>query len=350
MTTSTVGTPDVELPAPDERALPNPSPLRKLASNTSFYIFLTDAVLIVFFALKSKNHVFWSWQNTTSIMGNGAEGLLLAIGLTMLIAARIFDLSLGANLILSSVVGAKVMAGMTDATTQTAPAHALIIGLVVCLLTGAAIGLLNGLLITVLKVNSLIATLGTLGIATGLALVISEGSDVAGVPLNLQTSFGLKTFLRIPYPAYLALLLLVVLFVIIRYTRYGSRTLAIGSNIAAAERAGIRVRLHLLSLTVLAGTLCGLAGYIDLARFDTTNVTGHTLDALAAATAVVVGGTALEGGRASMFGSLWGSILALVLLDGLVVLGVQTFYQQIATGAILVVAVSIDSLRSRRRE
>jgi ribose transport system permease protein len=334
----------------DDRALAPKTALRRLTSTTAFYIFLVDIVLVVGFTLISQNHVFWSLQNAQALMGNGAEALLLATAVTMMLAASVFDLSLGANLILSSVVGAILLSHLTNAKNFQAPVWAILLTLVACLAVGAVIGLVNGILITYFRINSLIATLGMLGICTGLGYVLSHGSDITGVANNIQSGFGLSSVLDIPYPALLALAILIALWFVLRYMRYGARTLAIGSNRIAAERAGLRVREHLISLTVLGGALAGLAGYIDVSRFDTTNTSGHTLDALAALTAAVVGGTALQGGRATMFGTLWGAVLAYVILDGLVVIGVSAFYQEIATGFILWVAVAVDSARYRRRE
>jgi ribose transport system permease protein len=334
----------------DERVIARKSLPQRLASTTAFYIFVVDIVLVVGFTLLSANHVFWSLQNAQALMGNGAEAVLLASGVTMMLAAGMFDLSLGANLILTSVVGALLLAHLTNSHTLRASAGAIILTLVVCLVVGAVVGAVNGFLITFLRINSLIATLGMLGICTGLAYVIAHGSDITGVATNIQSGFGLGTVLKIPYPALVAVLVLLVLWFVLRYTRYGARTLALGSNRTSAERAGLRVRAHLISLTVLGGALAGLAGFIDISRFDTTNTSGHTLDALAALTAAVVGGTALQGGRATMFGTLWGAVLAYVILDGLVVIGVSSFYQYIATGFVLWVAVGIDSARYRRRE
>jgi ribose transport system permease protein len=336
--------------APDERAIAPRNLLRRLASTTAFYIFLVDIVLVIGFTLLSSHQVFWSLQNAQSLMGNGAEALLLASAVTIMLAAAVFDLSLGANLILSSVVGAILLSHLTNSKTLHASVGAILLTLVACLLVGGVVGLVNGVLITYFRINSLIATLGMLGICTGLAYVLAHGSDITGVATNIQSGFGLNTVLDIPYPALVAVIILVVLWAVLRYTRYGTRTLAIGSNLTSAERAGLRVRPHLISLTVLGGLLAGLAGFIDISRFDTTNTSGHTLDALAALTAAVVGGTALQGGRATMFGTLWGAVLAYVILDGLVVIGVSSFYQEIATGFVLWVAVAVDSARYRRRE
>jgi ribose transport system permease protein len=332
-------------------AAPPPLPplKRMLGSSTAGYLLVFDVLLIAFFSLASHGHVFASWENAESVIGNAAEGLLLAIGLTIMLSAGIFDLSLGANLILSSVAGAIVLQHLVRSGAPSVSAGYAILAAAVCIAAGALFGLVNGVLIAYVGINSLIATLGTLGIGTGIALVLTSGSDISGLPASLQTDFALKQVLRIPLPALIAVLLTVVLWAVLKYTRYGMRTLAIGSNRAAAEYSGLVVRRHLVTLAMLGGCLAGLAGFIDIARFGSTNTAGHTLDALNAATAVVIGGTALMGGRASMFGTLWGIVLTSVLLDGLIVMNVQSFYQQIATGVILIVAVATDRFRAARR-
>jgi ribose transport system permease protein len=122
--------------------------------------------------------------------------------------------------------------------------------------------------------------------------------------------------------------------------------LALGSSRSAAERSGIRVRAQLVIAFVIVGVLAGLAGFIDLTRFATTNLAGHQTDALAAITACVIGGTSLFGGRVSIAGVLAGTVLAVLLEDGLIVVGLSPFYQLIAIGAVLIAAVFIDSKRS----
>ena len=328
----------------DEQAITQ-SGLRRLATGNAAYIFVIDLVLILCFTLLSRNHVFFSWLNATSMMSAIAEALLLAAGLTMMLSAGMFDLSLGANLILSSVCGALVVRQLHGAPSL----WVVLLPLLACVAAGLVFGLVNGVIIAYLRVNSLIATLGTLGIGTGFAFVITHGSDFAEFPPALE-SFGATVWFHIPVVTFVGLAGCLVLWAVLRYTRYGLRTLTIGSNAAAAERNGLQVRPHLVSLAVLTGGLAGLSGFLDLGLFGATNTGGHTLDALTALTAAVIGGTSLSGGRASMFGTVWGTVLGILLLNGLVVLDVQSFYQQVATGVILIVAVAVDGMRYRRRE
>jgi ribose transport system permease protein len=178
--------------------------------------------------------------------------------------------------------------------------------------------------------------------------VVSNGVNVPFVPRVLQTGFGvLKLFGVIPYPMIVVLIISGALWYTLRSTRFGLHTLAIGSSREAAERAGIRSSRHVMALFVLMGALAGVAAVLDLTRFATTNIGGHQTTALAAIAAVVIGGTSLFGGRATIAGSMVASLIPVILGTGLVILGVPSFYQLIVVGAILIAAVFIDQ---RRRE
>jgi ribose transport system permease protein len=338
---------------PDLRAIPTKGILRRLFSGTASWVFLIDIALILVFWALSSQHSFLSLTNVQALLLGGTEALLLSLGLALLLGAGIIDFSLGANLVVSSVTGSIVIQHIAGSFNSQGNYHAvglaIFLGFAAAIATGVLFGFINGLVISYVGINPLIATLGTAGIGTGIALVITNGGDVSGLPTQLQQDIGLKTVADIPLPAMVAILLAVVMFLIIRFTRFGMRSLAMGSSRAAAERSGINVRLHALRLTMLAGALAGLAGFVDVARFGATTTSGHTNDALNALTAVIIGGTLLEGGRVSIIGAIWGTGLAVMLQEGLVVIGVQAFYQLIAVGAVLILAVSIDRFRYRRR-
>jgi len=331
------------------------APLRRWLSSSAFWVLIVDIVLILVFGALSEQHSFLTWENERALALNATEALLLALGLGMVMGAGTFDLSLGANLVLSSVVGAKVIAAVSGVSPDGigTPQHvlvAILAGLLACLIVGALFGLVNGLVIEYVKVNSLIATLGTLGVGSGIALLITGGSDVAGMPEQMQSDFALRSIANIPLPAFVALLLAFGLWALLRFFRYGRRTLAIGSSRTAAERSGIRVRRHVVSLTILCGAFAGFAGFVDLAHFSATTVQGHANDALAAITAVVIGGTLLEGGRVNVWGTVAGTALTVILAGGLVAIGVKPFWQLIAVGVVLIVAVAIDRFRRERDE
>jgi ribose transport system permease protein len=339
-------------PSVDTRAIAvKPLWLRALSTRAAAILGL-DVVLFVIFSIQSGG-LFASEANVQSLLLSATEAILLAVGLAMMLGAGIFDLSLGANLVLSSVIGAKLMLAVADQTPDGNYRNlgtVVVVGIAGCLVTGMLFGLVNGVLVAYLRINALIATLGTLGIGNGLAYVISDGSDLGGLPTQIQSNFGLLTVGVIPVPALVAIAVTAAVFVCIQYTRFGSRTLAIGSSFRAAERVGIRVPQHLLKLAVLAGLLAGIAGFIDLSHIVSTSLNGHASDALNAVTAAVIGGTLLEGGKVSVLGAVWGAGLAVILQAGLVIAGVSSYYQLIAVGTVLILAVGMDRFSYMRRE
>jgi ribose transport system permease protein len=317
------------------------STLQKVLGNNTFWIFLIDALLIVLFTALSINNTFISPDNLKNLMLASANGLLLGIAIAFLLGAGEFDISLGSNLILSSVVAGMVAVAMAPLGLAVVVATALVTAIVV----GALVGLVNALIVTRLKVNSLIATLAMMGVVSGVAYIVSGGTDVTGVPGELQEGFGIATVVGIPLPFMVAIIAWLIAVFALRYTRFGLHVLAMGSARAAAERAGLPVKRKLVVLFMVAGALAGLAGFIDITRFGATNIAGHTNDSLAAITAAVIGGTLLEGGVISMVGLMGGVVLAVILANGLIIINVSSYWQLIVVGVILVIAVFIDQLR-----
>jgi ribose transport system permease protein len=344
--------------APSERAAPSETRLaalqrrtRPLTRHTAIVIAVVDALLILLFGLLSTNQLFLSLVSFQNIGFNAAQIVLMAVAATFELAAAQIDISLGSILVLSSIVGGEVIQhlGGTPAQIQAGEyphlARALICGVAACVATGAAFGLTNGLIVTRLGVNSFIATLGTTGIGLGIAFIITNGADLAYQPTWLQDNLGAKNVLSIPLPALLVGILVLALWSVLRFTRFGLHTVAVGSSVTSTERAGVRVDRHIVRVYMLAGALCGLASLLDLSRFATTNVTGHTNDALAAVAGAVIGGTSLYGGRASVIGSVFGALLAVILQSGLIAVGLPPFYQQVAVGVVLITAVYADRRR-----
>jgi ribose transport system permease protein len=172
---------------------------------------------------------------------------------------------------------------------------------------------------------------------------------VAFVPDDLQTYFGSnRLFGFLPLPLVLTLVICAVMWVVMRTTRFGMRTLALGSSKESTIRAGIDIDRHTVRLFVLQGLLVGVAAIIDLARNASTNVVGHQSDNLQAISAVVLGGTSLFGGIASIGGTLLGSLIPVMMANGLVIMNVQPFYQLVAVGIILIIAVYLDQRRRSR--
>lgn len=327
--------------------------------STAFWIGLFLVFIAIGFGIASTaahgSPVYLKVDNLLAIGLNASQVMLLAVGMTFLIGAGHLDLSVGYALILSSVIAAKVMVAIGGSPEQVAAgeypnlALAIVAGIATAVLVGALIGLVNGLLVTRLRLSSFIVTLATSGITYGIALVLTSAANVPFIPDAIQEGFGgLKLLGFLPAPLALALVTAVVLWLVLRRTRFGLWTLAIGSSREAANRAGVPVNRHTVKLFVLMGILVGIAAVVDIARNANTNVVGHQTDNLQAIAAVVLGGTSLFGGLASIGGSILGTLVPVMLQNGLVIMQVQPFYQFVIVGLILILAVYFDQRRRER--
>jgi len=313
--------------------------------------------VVVLFAVITPSGTFLSFDNLKSISLDASALLILAAGMTFLLIAAGLDLSIGSIVVFSAVASAKAMVAITGVdptalTPQTATPHlapALLLGVLAAVACGLGFGLVNGVLAVKLRIPPFIATLATAGIVLGLSQVWTGGINVQGVPLELQEFFGLGELAGVvPWPVVVAALIVGALWVVLARTRFGLRTYAIGANPDAARRAGVNVDRHLLILYVMLGLLAGIVGVIDVARFNTASIAGHGSDALAAIAAVVIGGTSLFGGRGRMSGTVIGAFIPAVLLNGFVIMDVEPFWQNVAVGCVLLIAVYLDNVRRRR--
>jgi ribose transport system permease protein len=298
-------------------------------------------LIVVFSVLEYENFV--SVSNARNIATDAAVLLVLAVGSTFVIVTAGIDLSVGSVLVFAGVIAAKAMEAVGGESVGT-----LLVGFAAALASGLAWGTLNGLLIAKAKIPPLIVTLGTLGMALGAALLITGGVDQRDVPFKLVETVGSgRLFGELPYLVLIAFAVALAGGILLAATRFGRYTYAIGSNEEGARRAGIAVDRHLIKVYALAGTLAGLAGFLSLARFATTTIGGHSTDNLQAIAAIVIGGTSLFGGVGTMLGTVFGVFIPAVLQNGFVIVGLQPFWQQVAVGAVLIVAVYLDQLRRR---
>lgn len=318
--------------------------MRHVAASRPFQLFVVEAVLIVYF-FSSSGGAFLNDLNVRGMLITASQVLLLAVAQAILMSAGHIDISQGAALILSAVVAGKSILLFQESMPVFA---ALVCGLAVAILTGMVIGLVNGVVVGIVGVDSLVATLAMLGIGTGLAQVLTGGVNLTGLPEELQTHFGRVSFGAIPLPIVVSFTVIIVIWLLFSLTSWGTHVLAMGSNLRAAYRVGISTLRHTIVLFVLSSGMAGLAGFIDLARYSTTNITGHTSDSIAAIAAALIGGTLLTGGRINFLGAIIGGFLAIILQSGLVIINLSPFYQTIAVGLMLLVAVSIDSTTRKR--
>ena len=315
---------------------------RALGGSSVSIALILIGLIFVFSALSFEE--FFSVSNARNIATDAAVLLVLATGLTYVIITAGIDLSVGAVLVFAGVISAKVMNSMGGNNWGV-----ILVGLAVALAAGAAWGLLNGFLVTKANIPSFIVTLGTLGMALGSALLITGGVDEREVPFKLIETIGSgRLFGELPYLVLIAAVVALIFGIILAQTRFGRYTYAAGSNLEGARRAGVNVDLHLIKVYMLCSTLAGLAGFLALARFGTTSIGGHSTDNLDAIAAIVIGGTSLFGGVGTIIGTVVGVFIPAVLRNGFVIVGVQPFWQQVAVGAVLIVAVYLDQLRRTR--
>ncbi len=315
---------------------------RLLGSSASYMLLVLLALFIVFTVLAPDT--FPTQGNVRNLVVDTSVFLVMATGMTFVMVAAGFDLSIGSVLVFGGICASKTMTWVGGQGLWTALA-----GLIAALLGGLVWGLFNGFCITRLRVPALITTLGTLGAALGIANLLTDGNDVATVPDSL-IDIQIEYFLGLPWIVWLAVVVVIIGAVVLATTRFGRHTYIVGSNDEAARRAGINVDAHLVKLYAMSGVLAGLAGMMSLVRFSTTTIGGHSQDALTVITGVILGGTSLYGGAGTVGGTVIGIFIPTVLQNGFVVENVQPFWQNVAIGFILIAAVFIDQLKRRSRD
>lgn len=290
------------------------------------------AFLVICILLSFATPYFFTSQNILIVLRQVSINGILAIGVTFVIITGGIDLSLGSVLALTGVVAA----GFAHPDT-----YPLMVPIGLALMTGLIIGAANGFIITLGKVAPFIVTLGMMTIARGMALVWSGGRPVT----NLSPAFnyiGGGDFLFIPVPILLFLLVIILSGVTLKYTRIGRYIYAVGGNEEAARASGIRVNRVKLFAYILCGLLAGLAGVVLAARINTGQPNAGIAYELDAIAAVVIGGTSLMGGRGSIMGTVIGVLIIGVINNGLDLLNVSSYYQQIVKGVIIIGAVLLD--------
>jgi ribose transport system permease protein len=340
-------------------------PWQRLLTNVSrqFTPIILLVIIAVFALLEGTR--FFNLRNFNDIVIDSSQLVVLTVGMTFVIITAGIDLSVGSILILSSVVAAQVSIALSGSPQEIAAFQfpnqhvGIPVGLAAGVATGLLCGIVNGILITRLQMPAFIVTLGMLGIALGLGQLLSGGTSVPNVPPDVQTQIGLRELVaidigdqrvRITPPIVIAYGIAAIAAVVLNRTRFGRYTYAIGSNAAASRRAGIDVSRHLIKIYALSGVLAGAAGSMDLMRFGTASVGSHQADNLAAISAAVIGGTSLFGGIGTIGGSVVGAFIPTVLRNGLVIARVPPFWQGVAIGVVLILAVYLDQRRRRAEE
>lgn len=293
--------------------------------------------LIILFSTLAMNR-FATVSNFRSLALDSSLLLVLAVGQTFVIITGNVDLSVGSTLVLSNVVATKVMSGNNGVWW-------IVLGLVVCVAVGLIGGAINGAVVAKARLSPLIVTLATLSIYLGLANLLTDGLNLRDVPSALTTGFAYRDVLGVPLLFGVGAGVALTGGLILRMTVFGRHTYAVGSNAASALRAGIRVDRQIVSVFTLAGAMSGLAGFLAISRFGTTSLGGHSTDNIQVITAVALGGVSLYGGAGTMLGSVVGVSIPVVLQNGLVIVGVAPYWQQVTIGLVLLLAVFVDRRR-----
>ncbi len=306
---------------------------------------------------------FWGWQNLMNSLAQSVVIVgLLAVGETVVVVGGALDISVGSIASVASVFSAIVITqGLLGGMGAGSMQFAILAGMA----AGAACGIVNGLVVTVLKVNPIIATLGTLAVFDGLAFLIAPGGKPVGVVTQpdftwLSTgrflaeaplpALGGRPWPGVPIVFVVLLVVVLVVHVLMRYTDIGRSIYAVGGNATAARLAGIDLRRLRIIMYIISGTIAGLAGVLLTARTTSGNpINGRGLE-LQAITAVFLGGAATTGGRGSIIGTFLAVILVGVLSDGMNLVGVDPFYQRVALGMLLIGAVAVQQWRQSRAE
>jgi ribose transport system permease protein len=295
------------------------------------------AVVALCLVLSLTSDAFLTSGNILNVLRQAALIFLLASGLTLVILTAGLDLSVGANVGLSACLAGSVM----QATGSV------FLGAAVGLVSGCAIGLGNGLLVTALRLPPFIATYGMLWVIHGLTYWFMAGATIHGFPPAFR-ALGSGYWLSVPIPVYLMFVFLAIGIGFARYTNWGQEIYAIGANPVAARLSGIPVNRRLALVYTVSGAMAGLASLIFLARLNSAEGDIGEPLTLPAIAAVLIGGTSLFGGVGTVSGTLVGALILTLVLNGMNLLAIDANWQPLVTGAIVILAVSVDVLTRGR--
>jgi ribose/xylose/arabinose/galactoside ABC-type transport system permease subunit len=322
---------------------------KKITSSPIFGIAIAFVVLCLAIggmeSLIKDSPVFFKGPNLLNILLQTAINTIIAVGMTFVILTAGIDLSVGSLLALCNVMMGLTMLGFSpeNAVLQIA------IGILTALAVGSLFGFLNGSITVKFNIPPFIVTLGMLGVARGLGLwaINSQTENLIGRVSGAFNFIGNGSLLSIPFPAIIALVVVVVAHFVLNYTTFGRYAIAIGANEEAAKLSGINVAKYKTMVFVLGGFLVGLAAIIQTSRLGSANPTIGAGFELYAIAAVIIGGTSLMGGSGTIIGTLFGALIIGVLNNGLTLMNIPDEIKQIIIGVVIIVAVMLDRVRRK---
>lgn len=324
--------------------------LRVLLEGRAFFALIT---IVIVFSLLSP--VYFSTSNFLIMSSHVAIFGLLAIGMLIVILTGGIDLSVGSTLGLCGVVAGWLMQGVAVEIAGLVFYPSVWVVVVLTCALGALVGAVNGVLIAFFKVPAFVATLGVLYVARGVALLLTNGltfNNLGGRDDLGNTGFnwlGFNTLLGVPIGVLVLGGVAAITIVLLNRTAFGRWVYSTGGNQRAAELSGVPVRFTTIAVYVLSGVFAAIAGLVLSSQLTSAGPTAGTTYELTAIAAVVVGGAALTGGRGNVRGTLLGAFVIGFLSDGLVIIGVSSYWQTVFTGAVIVLAVLLNSIQYGRR-
>jgi ribose transport system permease protein len=302
-------------------------------------------MLCIVFALLSDK--FFTVANGLNVMRQISVNICISVGMTLIILTAGIDLSVGSVLALCGAITAGLLKNGIKIESLHLDVGFTILGAILAgVIVGSLLGFFNGFVITKFKVPPFVATLAMLTIARGLTMLYTGGNPISSFD-SAFTFIGGGWFLGLPVPVWIAALIVIVAIIVTKKIKLGRYIFAIGGNENAAKLSGININKVKIIVYTIAGALAAVGGIIVTARLDSAQPNAGTSYELDAIAAVVIGGTSLSGGRGSIWGTVLGALIIGVLNNGLVLLDVSVFWQQVVKGAVILLAVIIDKVNTK---
>lgn len=294
------------------------------------------ALIVFFFAMRPD--VFLTFVNVKNILFQVSILAIIAGAQTLVMVVGDFDLSVGATSSLAGAVAASLM--LTGVPIWTAILVALVVGLLV--------GLVNGVLIAYVNLSAFVATLATMTSVVGLAYLVTKGTTLFSLPPEFN-GLGQGRLFEIPMPVYIAVVISAILWVVLRFTTIGRGWHAVGGNVEVSRLSGVNVRRARMLAFTFAGLISAVGGILLAARLGSASAVQGSDNMMFSVAAVFLGMTVIKSGRANLVGTMVGVAIIGVMSNGLNILGVNAYVQQVVTGLIIIAAVTLSSLRTRGR-
>ena len=335
--------------APMERDVPGANRLSDLARSTFSTVGILPillAVVILYFA--SQESRFYGTANLTNVLRQSTYLIIVTLGQALVLISGGFDLSVGAVIAVTSVVSARYMSSHYAANPNS-ELRSVLVGVGIGLFVGIIFGLVNGIGVARFQVSPFIMTLGMASVGTGFALYYTGGSPVSGMPPFFTREIGTGRWIEIPVPIYVAIIATILVLFLVGSTSWGRYLYAIGGNPKAAYLSGIPVGVYTASVYVMCSLLAAVAGLLLTARTSSGEPNLGGQFPLESITAAVIGGISLRGGEGRIMGAVLGALFITILTNGMNLIRMESYFQTIAIGVILILAVIIDRLRDRWR-